>query len=425
MKTVMFVYPSLNSASSTRTIDYYLLFDGRLDNRAELLAGLGMSSSQPALSDAALLLHLIARWGADCLARLVGPFALALYDRHEGRVTLARDAMGVRSLFYHLSPRLLAVASEAQALLAHPAISTDINETGLARWYALHFPLDGQTIYQQVNELPPAHALSVEQERERLWTYWQPVARKRIRYRDESEYAQHYRDLLAESVRCRLRSTTPPAVMMSGGYDSMAVASLAALELAESGREQLRVFSWIFDELTSCDERPQIEAVNAAYNTQATFIAADEAYPLRDWDSFPLDPGTPATNAYRPLLTRTYRAVSKDGSRVLLTGASGDNLFSGAEYWLLDLLREGRPVAAWRGLGASRQGHPRIHRRMRRAAYWRLGARWGAGRATFAPQADAAAPGLADGAFAGAVAMVAVRLCRVRLCATGASPIAA
>lgn len=319
-----------------------LVFDGRLDNRADLLAALGINAEQDAsLSDATLVLQAYRQWGETCFERLLGPFALALYDGERRRVVLARDALGDRTLFYHLTPRLLVVASEPYAVLAHPDVPPGLNEITLIHWYAVQVPEDGSTFFSAVQELLPAHAMVIDADRVQQWRYWQADPERRIRYRTDAEYAEHFLLLLAESVRCRMRCTEPPVVLMSGGYDSTSIAALAARELAlRPGAPRLRTISWTFDELASCDERPYIEAVARQYEMQPVFIPADDGWPLRDHESWPHNPNHPEGNAYRLLKLRAYRAACEAGSRLLLTGGSGNEIFAGSDYWLLELAQE-------------------------------------------------------------------------------------
>lgn len=336
------------------TGDVLLVFDGRLDNRAELLAALDLESHRdPPYSDAAIVLSAYARWGERCFERFLGPFAVALYDHERRRVLCVRDPLGDRTLFYYLDPRVLVVASEESAVLAHPDVPATLNETTLAHFFATQWPADGATFFEHVRELLPAHTLTVEPGAERLARYWQFEPDRRLRYRDDAEYAEHFRALLAESVSCRMRAVTPPAVQMSGGLDSTAIAALAARELAAAGTgARLRTISYVFDELDSCDERPYIRAMIEQYQIDSIQVSGDGDWPLRDWQSWPWNPNQPDGNAYRRLNERVYATAEAAGIRVLLSGIFADHLYyCGAEEWLADLLAEGRLAEAAGALG--------------------------------------------------------------------------
>ncbi|MBN1400970.1 MAG: hypothetical protein JXA74_09035 [Anaerolineae bacterium] len=328
-----------------------LCFDGRLDNRDELFGALGPARPEgQALSDAELVACAYGRWGERLCEHLLGPFALALYDAHSRCVLLGRDALGDRTLFYNLTPAHLIVGSEEGAVLAHPEVSAALDEATLASFFAVRDPAAGGSFYAQVNELSPAHCLLVDAEGARSWRYWTPDLGARLAYPSDEGYAEHFRELLTASVRCRLRSSTPVAVMMSGGLDSPSVAALAALQITEKAGGGLRTISFVFDELAACDEREYIQAVHAQYGTEAAYVPGDDAWPLSDVDSCWQAADRPDGNPYRGLKRRVYTRASQGGTRVLLSGGFSDHMYSGAEHWLADLLGEGRWAKAVREL---------------------------------------------------------------------------
>ena len=213
----------------------WLAVDGRLDNRDDLLANLrGVEVRPAAISDAALFLAAYLQWGLECFERCVGSFALAIWDRRERRMVVARDALGDRSLFYYLSPRCFAVASEEAAVRRHPSVGPELDETRLAMHFAMSQPPEGRTFFRDVRELPPAHWLVVDERHERCRRYWH-VEPGVDRNGSDEHHAERFLDTLNESVRCRLRSTSPPMVMMSGGLDSTSVVALAARHLRAEG----------------------------------------------------------------------------------------------------------------------------------------------------------------------------------------------
>ncbi len=254
-------------------LPFKLVLDGRLDNRLELMAELGNLSFQGSgLSDAALILHSYERWGEHCFEHFIGPFALAMLDERRNELLCARDALGDRTLFYKLTTNRLLVASEPWALAGAEGRKLVQDDVGVAHYFALEAPEEGQTFFKGIRELLPAQVLAVNLSAERCWQYWQADASANIRYRSDLEYAEHFRSLLEQSVRCCLRSTTPVSVLMSGGLDSTSVACLAARILAP---DSLTTFSFVFDELSECDERPYINAVQARWGIRLI------QYPLR------------------------------------------------------------------------------------------------------------------------------------------------
>ncbi len=356
----------------------YLVFDGRLDNRPALQCELGCDDARGRhLSDARLVLLAYQRWAEASFARLLGPFALTLYDAERRRVLCARDPLGGRTLFYHLTPTHLIVASEEQAILTHPAVTATLHTPRLATYFASQAPAPGTTFFEAIHELLPAHAMVIETETSRTWRYWDIDPSKTIRYRTDADYAEHFQTLLHASVACRLRARPAPAVMMSGGLDSTSIAALAAQQLRHtSPTTRLSTVSFVFDEFASCDERAYMEAMIHRYQLQAAQIPGDDAWPLNHIETWPLNPNSPENDVYRHLQTRLYQQASKTSHRVLLSGEGGDQLYLGAESWLTDLLAERQFARAWRDslLHIRYQGLIRFARRT--GLHRLIGAHW-------------------------------------------------
>ncbi|MBN2117200.1 MAG: hypothetical protein JW730_11545 [Anaerolineales bacterium] len=317
---------------------FRLVFDGRLDNRSELLSRLHIDPAQGiSISDAALVLHAFGCWGELCFEHFIGEFALVIFDEQSNRLICARDALGDRTLFYaSRGPRLI-IASEPWAVAGADGSEPQINDRAVAHYFALKATEDGQTLFTGVYELLPAHVMVVDSSGEHKRRYWRPDPSKKVRYKTKEEYGEHFRSLLEESVRCRLRARTPVGVLMSGGLDSTSVACLAARMIAA---EPLTTISYVFDELAECDERVYINAVRDQYGLRSIQIPCDDAWPYKDWQAWPHNPNYPEGNPYRPLKERAYDRAHTEGLRVLLTGGFGDHLYSGADDWLADLISE-------------------------------------------------------------------------------------
>ena len=328
-----------------------LVFDGRLDNREELLDMLRPAVESP--SDAALVACAYQRWGERCAGHFRGPFAFVLWDGRRQRVVCARDALGERRLFYYLDARWFAVASEVLALRAHPAIPTGIDENSLARYFAVQAPIPEATYYSAIRELRPAYHLVVDRGTSAMDRYWRFDPTQKIRYRSDDEYAEHFRSLLGTSVDRCFRSTTLPAILMSGGLDSTSIAALAATRT----RGRTRTISWVFDELQEIDERRYMDPVVNAFGLEAKRFPADDLWPLNSGSPGGWDANGPLRNPYQELLGRSYREARSAGSRVVVPGWLGDELYNGAQMWLADFMSEGRLIDAGRELGLHLRRH--------------------------------------------------------------------
>lgn len=224
-----------------------LVADLRLDNREELAAALSIDAVTLAeMPDSALLLASYKKWDADCVDHLLGDFAFALWDGERETLTLARDHMGQRHLFYHKSEGFLAVATEVKGLWALPEVPRVLTETGIASALVGAEQTDiGATAFEGIRTVPGGTVLTVDAAgRLASRRYWEPHPDPKHEGRDEAYYIATYRELLGEAVECRLRrATTAAGLLMGGGFDSSAICALAGPVVAAQGRKFIAVSS--------------------------------------------------------------------------------------------------------------------------------------------------------------------------------------
>ena len=216
---------------------YTILYNGELYNTQELRGALtGAGHTFRTHADTEVLLHAYMEWGEDCLARLNGIFAFAVWEHRRERLFLARDRIGVKPLFYHLSPERLVFASELGAVLAHPEVPHEIGIEGISQ-LLLFGPgrTPGCGVFEGMKELRPAHCAVYT--REGGWEehcYWQLTAQA---HPDNFEQtAEHVRYLLCDAIERQLGSDVPVGTFLSGGLDSSLISSVASRYFAKEGR---------------------------------------------------------------------------------------------------------------------------------------------------------------------------------------------
>lgn len=337
--------------------DVWLAADCRLDNRGELAGQLGLDALQAAAaSDALLILLAYRRWGDECPARLLGDFAFIIWDKPRQRLFAARDPLGARGLVYYIDRGLCLMASEVGQLLAHPAVRPRLNDNRVAAFLANVWDRPEESFYHDISYLSPAHSLAVTADAVTRQAYWElrPLT---IRYRDEREYGDHYRELVTGAVRDRLRVNGPVGLSLSGGLDSSTLAALTARLLPETGlQRRLKSFSYAFDELASCDERVFIRPVVDRYDIDATYVPGDELWTFRDMAEWPATPDYIMADPYIRLPLAAMAAASRAGVRLLMGGYFGDVLMTGQHYWALDMLRGGKFGLLARTMGDNPRG---------------------------------------------------------------------
>ena len=274
--------------------DERLLFAAlaRLDNREELGASLGLGGAELArTSDAQLLLSMHQRFGDDGVARCLGAFAFALWEAEARRLTLVRDCLGNRPLFYHRGPQLVAFATTLRTLLAMPGVPRAIDELALAQFIAGNLREQQRTLYRGVERVPSRTAVTIDRNGIQSRKYWTPNFDAPPPYTREEDYIERARELLDLAVGSATRDTPHVAIATSGGLDSSAIAATAArLGLAQS----ITCFSLVAPPGTEIDvgpfryldERNKVEALARMHpSLSVRFVAPDRARATTDDDT--------------------------------------------------------------------------------------------------------------------------------------------
>jgi asparagine synthase (glutamine-hydrolysing) len=334
---------ALSEPNPLRIGPLVLVADARVDNREDLFAALAIAHAERAsIGDGALILRAFEQWGEDCVALLIGDFAVAILDERDGGLFVARDRMGVRPLYYHAHDGLLAFATEIKALFCVDDVPRAVDEMRVASHLLRTFWDRDSTFYRDVLRLPPAHTLSWRDGRITLREYWHLESARDPALVPDDEYAEAFAAIFTEAVRARTRSSTPVAALLSGGLDSSSVAVVAREILRSEGRAPLHTLSGVFDEVTQCDERPYIESVLAQGDCLPQFVRSDSLSPLEEIDRVLWHMDEPFFTPHISLDWALFRAASESGARVVLGGMDGDTAIGHGFAYQTELLLSGR-----------------------------------------------------------------------------------
>ena len=286
-------------------------------------------------SDTEVILHLYEEMGPDCVKKLNGDFAFALWDKKRRRMMLARDRMGVRPLFYTWHEGTFFFASEIKALLRVPGMTAEIDPYALDQIFTLWTPIAPRTMFKGISELPPAHLMIVEDQRVKTTPYWNldyPDRDSVSAGRSESDVSEELRHLLTDATRIRLRADVPVGSYLSGGFDLSVVSAIAARIVPD----QLRTFSIGFDTVEHDETAFQMQMVEAL-GTRHSSLSCSKSdiatiFPaVVEHTERPILRTAPA-----PLYLLSHLAHS-EGYKVVLTGEGADEVFAG-----YDIFREAK-----------------------------------------------------------------------------------
>jgi asparagine synthase (glutamine-hydrolysing) len=344
-----------------------MVADVRLDNRADLAEALRLPASEAArLSDAAIVMRAVERWEEGAVARLVGDFALAIWDKDAERLVLARDFLGARPLHFHRLARGFAFASMAKGLHALPEVPRAPDEQALKHHLALAPRTGTRTFFAGIERVPPGHLCLVTRSGVEIRRFWSPTPTM-LRLKRPEDYADAVREQFDRAVAARLRRLGKDlGAHLSGGLDSTAVTATAARQLAPGAR--LFAFTSVPGEDVGdkvpfgrfADEGAHAAAVAALYpNVDHVLVRGEGRSPLAALDRNAFLFEQPVLNLCNGVWIDAINDAARARSlSVLLTGQMGNMTLSYEGFERLPaLLRRGRLLQLAReAIGLRRHG---------------------------------------------------------------------
>lgn len=315
---------------------YTLVFNGEIYNYLELRqALLEQGRRVTTYSDTEVLLTLLMHEGADAVKQLNGMFAFVFHDRETNEWLAARDAFGIKPLYYAQADGELLFASEIKALLAHPKVAAVRDEQGLHQYMALQFCLDDRTMFEGIRKVKPGFLLRGRgAEITAQECYWDTDYRI-DQYHTEDYFTDRVRALLEDSMRLQIRADVPLGGYLSGGMDSSIVCTLAAQHLEAS----MPMFHGRFAEGPAYDESRYARAVadSAGGTYHETVPTAQDFVDSLPGLIYALDEPLAGPGLFPQFcVSRSAREHVK----VVLGGQGGDEIFGGYARYLVGYLEQ-------------------------------------------------------------------------------------
>lgn len=331
----------------------WIVFNGEIFNDAELRADLLARGHEfRTRSDTEVLLHLFEELGPDCLHRLNGDFAFALWDRRRQELFMARDRVGVRPLFYTVAAGQLIFASEIKALLAHPAVNAAIDSTALNQVFTYWSTVSPRTVFQNIVELPAGHFMVARPGSMAVRRYWELGFPAEHDGRNEAELAGCLRELLDDATARRFRSDVPVGAYLSGGLDSSAIVALARKRVPN-----LKTFSISFSDAAYDEARFQRYVADFC-GTDHSVLHVTPADVARAFADVVWHAETPLLRTAPAPMFLLSQQVRESGCKVVLVGEGADEFLGG-----YDIFKEAKIRAFWARQPQS-TWRPRLLRRL-------------------------------------------------------------
>lgn len=352
----------------------WVIFNGEIFNYIELGEALRKKGHRfYTKSDTEVIVHAYEEYGTDFVQHLNGQFAIAIWDEKKRKLVLTRDRVGIRPLFYtRLSDGVFLFASEMKALFRHPQAAAEIDPAGLNQIFTIWVNIPPQTVYKNVQELPPGHTMVIENGRQSTQKYWALSYPDANDYDDKplAYYSKKLKELLYDAVTLRLRADVPVAAYLSGGIDS----SITSALVKKYHNNNLITFSVAFKD-AGYDERGYQEEMVNFLKTDHRIIEADYTKIGHAFSDVVWYAEKPMIRTAPAPLYILSGLVRENNIKVVLTGEGADEVFGGYNIFREDKVRRfwaRFPESRLRPLLLSRL-YPYIQQNMRQGQnFWQL-----------------------------------------------------
>jgi asparagine synthase (glutamine-hydrolysing) len=283
-------------------------------------------------SDTDVLLHMFEEEGVECFQKMRGMFALGIWDREKEELTLARDRVGIKPLYYYRDDQRFLFGSEMKAILQHPAVKRDIDKRALSYYLTLGYIPRGLTIFKNVMKLLPGHYLKYGHYGIRIEKYWglPDHLDAHMAGMSEEDILDQLYSLIDNAVKMRLVSDVPLGIFLSGGVDS----SLVAYFAAKNSGKPINTFTIGFDEEKYDETRyARMVASHLGARHHEFTVGIDQVKVVNELAEYFDEPFADSSAIPTYYVSKTARSVVT----VALAGDGGDELFGGYNWydWVL------------------------------------------------------------------------------------------
>lgn len=311
-----------------------ITWDGRLDNRFDLINELRHTLTVNS-TDLAIVAAAFNKWGTDCFGKLIGDWAISIWNPVERFLVLAKDAIGTHHLYYLFDSSHIAWSTVLDPLVRLAGKTFELSEEYIAGWLSM-FPAPHLTPCEGLHAVPPSSFVRLRPGKHGVNKYWDFDPGKKVRYGTDAEYEEHFRSVFVTAVRRRLRSDTPVLAELSGGRDSSSIVCMADEIITRGEADVLRLdtISYFDDTEPNWNERPYFTKVEEKRGRTGWHINIStqklEEKPVPEPQPESLRRLFTPTPGYDGRTSPQFRmCMAAQGNRVVLSGIGGDEVMGG------------------------------------------------------------------------------------------------
>lgn len=312
----------------------WLVFNGEIYNHAELRVDLEKRGHVYASrTDSETIIHLYEERGLDFVNEIEGDYAICLWDADEQRLVLVRDRIGVKPLYYYHQHGRFIFGSEIKAILKHPDVKADLNETSLYNYLTFLTTPTPSTLFSDIKKLPAGHMLTIDRtgtiEIRQYWDALPAANQPEIAGRTGADHAQEILRLLRDSIRKRMMSDVPFGVFLSGGVDSSANVAL----MAELMSQPVRTFTVGFKDNQELNELEPARAIAKRFATDHHEVVIGREEMEKFLPELIFHQDEPLADPVCVPLYHVSRLARDTGTIVVQTGEGADEIFAGYDWF--------------------------------------------------------------------------------------------
>jgi len=304
---------------------YILVFNGEIYNYKSIRAILVNKGYKfKSNSDSEVVLNSYIEWGQRCLEKFQGMFSIAVYDKMNSNVFIARDRLGVKPLYYSVVKGRVIFASEVKSLLAYPGLERQVNMEAISSYLTFRYPYSDLSVFEGIFRLTPGHFANININGMKISQYWQlPYFKERDKEDlGENFYLEKVESLLESAVSKRLISDVPLGALLSGGLDSSLIVAMMAKKT-----NNLRTYSIGFNN-EGYDEYKFAKIVSDYFGTNHHSLNLTEEEYFSQLTTTIVQKDAPLSIPHEIALLNISKELKKH-TTVVISGEGADELFGG------------------------------------------------------------------------------------------------
>jgi asparagine synthase (glutamine-hydrolysing) len=313
----------------------WLAFNGEIYNHAELRPELEKRGhTYHSRTDSETIIHLYEERGIGFVNEIEGDFGIAIWDEGRQQLSIYRDRMGVKPLYYYVKNGRFIFGSEIKAILKHPEVERDVDETALSDYLTFVTTPAPQTLFKDIQKLPAGHRLVVNRAGDvTIDRYWDALPPDQPIVRSEAEHMDEVLRLLRSSIKKRMMSDVPFGVFLSGGVDSSANVAL----MSELMTRPVDTYTVGFEDREYLNELESARRIAKMFKTNHHEVVIGD----KEFNDFLPDlifhQDEPIADPVCVPLYYVSKLAKDSGTTVIQVGEGADEIFSGYEYYVLNL----------------------------------------------------------------------------------------